>query len=165
MRFYEVMSCQNRCCLKMCSSVCCIIAQEDEREEVKEWVLAVSLDQRVEQSLPTDERGTYVASLSCHHTGVTSLPCVLTGTLSTTPLFFFVKFNPTIESFLADYPVICTHFSLIFSKVILYRIALAGYPVLRQKVEFRVGGRCANKEDWNKFIMALKVSFCFLHIS
>ena len=43
-------------------------------------------------------------------------------------------------------------------KVALYRIALAGYPVLRQKVEFRVGGRCANKEDWNKFIMALKVS-------
>ena len=47
-------------------------------------------------------------------------------------------------------------------KVALYRIALAGYPVLRQKVEFRVGGRCANKEDWNKFIMALKVSFWFL---
>ena len=42
-------------------------------------MLAVSLDQRVEQSLPKDERGTYVASLSCPHTGVTSLPCVLTG--------------------------------------------------------------------------------------
>ena len=53
--------------------------QEDGREEVKEWVLAVSLDQRVEQVLPTDERGTYVASLSCPHTEVTSLPCVLTG--------------------------------------------------------------------------------------
>ena len=35
---------------------------------------------------------------------------------------------------------------------------LPGYPVLRQKIEFRVGGRCANKEDWNKFIMAIKVS-------
>ena len=57
--------------------VCCL--QEEEREEVKEWVLAVSLDQRVEQVLPNDERGTYVASLSCSHTGVTSLPCVITG--------------------------------------------------------------------------------------
>ena len=55
------------------------LSQEDQREEVKEWVLAVSLDQRVEQSLPKDERGTYVASLSCPHTGVTSLPCILTG--------------------------------------------------------------------------------------
>ena len=53
--------------------------QEDKREEVKEWVLAVSMDQQVEQVLPSDERGTYVASLSCPHTQVTSLPCVITG--------------------------------------------------------------------------------------
>ena len=55
--------------------------QEDKREDVKEWVLAVSMDQRVEQELPTDERGTYVASLHCPHTQVTSLPCVITGKL------------------------------------------------------------------------------------
>ncbi len=84
--------------------------QEDKREEVKEWVLAVSMDQRVEQVLPTDERGTYVGALHCSHTQVDSLPCVTTG-----------------------------------------------YPVLRHKVEFKRGGRCANKEDWNKFIMATKV--------
>ena len=84
--------------------------QEDKREEVKEWVLAVSMDQRVEQVLPTDERGTYVGSLHCPHTQVDSLPCVITG-----------------------------------------------YPVLRHKVEFKRGGRSANKEDWNKFIMATKV--------
>ena len=86
--------------------------QEDKREEVKEWVLAVSMDQRVEQVLPTDERGTYVGSLHCSHTQVDSLPCVITG-----------------------------------------------YPVLRHKVDFKRGGRCANKEDWNKFIMATKVGF------
>lgn len=32
-----------------------------------------------------------------------------------------------------------------------------GYPVLRQKVEFKKGSRCANKPDWNKFVMATKV--------
>lgn len=52
---------------------------EDKREEVKEWVLAVSMDQKVEQVLPQDERGTYVASLNSPHTGVTSLPCVVSG--------------------------------------------------------------------------------------
>ena len=64
---------------------------------MKEWVLAVSMDQRVsyydniiagyhgittqqvEQVLPQDERGTYVASLNSPHTGVTSLPCVVSG--------------------------------------------------------------------------------------
>lgn len=33
----------------------------------------------------------------------------------------------------------------------------AGYPVLRNKVEFPPVGRAANKEDWNKFLMATKV--------
>jgi intraflagellar transport protein 172 len=70
------------------------------------------MDQKVEQVLPLDERGTYAASLHCPHTQVDSLPCVVTG-----------------------------------------------YPVLRHKVEFK-RGRCANKEDWNKFIMATKVSSC-----
>ena len=53
---------------------------------MKEWVLAVSMDQRVEQELPTDERGTYVASLHCSHTQVTSLPCVITGEQAVTLL-------------------------------------------------------------------------------
>ena len=35
----------------------------DEHESVKEWVLAVSMDQKVEQVLPLDERMTYEASL------------------------------------------------------------------------------------------------------
>lgn len=34
-----------------------------------------------------------------------------------------------------------------------------GYPVLRNKVEFSTAGRAANKEDWNKFLMAAKVRF------
>jgi intraflagellar transport protein 172 len=75
-------------------------------------VLALSMDRQVEQTLPLDQdRQTYVASLKSPHTGIISLPCVITG-----------------------------------------------YPVLKQKVEFKKEGRCANKDDWSKFIMNAKVS-------
>jgi intraflagellar transport protein 172 len=85
---------------------------EDEREETKEWVLALSMDRQVEQTLPLDQdRQTYVASLKSPHTGIISLPCVITG-----------------------------------------------YPVLKQKVEFKKEGRCANKDDWSKFIMNAKTT-------
>ena len=50
-----------------------------EHEAVKEWVLAVSMDQKVEQSLPKDERMTYEASLVAARTGTESAPCVMTG--------------------------------------------------------------------------------------
>lgn len=33
-----------------------------------------------------------------------------------------------------------------------------GYPVLRNKIEFKRPGREANKDTWNKFLMAVKVS-------
>ncbi|XP_033644927.1 intraflagellar transport protein 172 homolog [Asterias rubens] len=84
---------------------------EDKKEEVKEWVLAVSMDQKVEQSLDHDERDTYVASLVAANTNIKSLPCVITG-----------------------------------------------YPVLRNKLEFKQSGKAANKDDWNKFLMATKMS-------
>lgn len=35
-----------------------------------------------------------------------------------------------------------------------------GYPVLRNKVELSPVGKAANKEDWNKFLMATKVRTC-----
>ena len=53
--------------------------QAEGRGDVKEWLIAVSMDQQVAQVLPQDERGTYEASLLCPHTEVTSLPCVITG--------------------------------------------------------------------------------------
>eukprot|EP00111_Clytia_hemisphaerica_P000435 TCONS_00001218-protein len=84
---------------------------EEQREEVKEWVLAVSMDQRVEQTLSFDERNVYEASLTSPESDVVCLPCVVTG-----------------------------------------------YPVLRNKMEFNKTGKAANKEDWNKFAMATKVS-------
>lgn len=83
----------------------------EKREEIREWVLTVSMDQRVEQVLPKDERGTYEASLVAVGTGIRSLPCVITG-----------------------------------------------YPVLRNKIEFKRPGMAANKDDWNKFLMATKTT-------
>lgn len=53
--------------------------QTQQNEEVKEWVLAVSMNQKVEQILPRDERNTYEASLMAADTGVRSQPCVITG--------------------------------------------------------------------------------------
>ncbi|CAL8391867.1 unnamed protein product [Arctogadus glacialis] len=83
---------------------------EAQREEIRDWVLAVSMDQRVEQVLPRDERDTYEASLLATSTGIRSLPCVITG-----------------------------------------------YPVLRNKMDFKAPGKASNKDDWNKFLMATKV--------
>ncbi|XP_043479504.1 intraflagellar transport protein 172 homolog [Leptopilina heterotoma] len=53
---------------------------KDEREEVREWVLTVSVDQKVEQGLPTDHRGTYTGSLTNSTDKSNALQeCALTG--------------------------------------------------------------------------------------
>ncbi|VDM16004.1 unnamed protein product [Hydatigera taeniaeformis] len=54
-------------------------ATNAEHESVREWILAVSMDQKLDQVLPKDERGIYVACLSSPATGVSALPCVVTG--------------------------------------------------------------------------------------
>ncbi|XP_072218456.1 intraflagellar transport protein 172 homolog [Leuresthes tenuis] len=82
-----------------------------QREQIRDWVLMVSMDHRLEQVLPLDERNTYEASLVAANTGLRSLPCILSG-----------------------------------------------YPVLRNKIEFSTAGKAANKEDWNKFLMATKTT-------
>uniref|UniRef100_A0A1A8U1D0 Intraflagellar transport protein 172 homolog n=1 Tax=Nothobranchius furzeri TaxID=105023 RepID=A0A1A8U1D0_NOTFU len=82
-----------------------------QREQIRDWVLMVSMDQRLAQVLPQDERNAYEASLVAPTTGVRSLPCVLTG-----------------------------------------------YPVLGGKIEFSSTGKAANKEDWNKFLIATKTT-------
>uniref|UniRef100_A0A3B4XDD0 Intraflagellar transport 172 n=1 Tax=Seriola lalandi dorsalis TaxID=1841481 RepID=A0A3B4XDD0_SERLL len=82
-----------------------------QREQIRDWVLMVSMDHRLEQVLPRDERNSYEASLVATNTGLRSLPCVLTG-----------------------------------------------YPVLRNKIEFSSVGKTANKDDWNKFLMATKTT-------
>ncbi|XP_051816621.1 intraflagellar transport protein 172 homolog [Acanthochromis polyacanthus] len=84
---------------------------DSQREQIRDWVLMVSMDHRLEQVLPRDERNSYEASLVAANTGLRSLACILTG-----------------------------------------------YPVLRNKIEFSSAGKAANKEDWNKFLMATKTT-------
>eukprot|EP00051_Salpingoeca_urceolata_P019102 m.274557 g.274557 ORF g.274557 m.274557 type:complete len:1824 (+) comp19348_c0_seq8:278-5749(+) len=83
---------------------------EEQREEIKEWVLAVSMDDKVEPVLDKDDRGVYVASL----------------------------LEPRSQRLLPE-------------------CVVSGYPVLRSGVNFD-DGFCACKEEWNKFVMALKQS-------
>lgn len=83
---------------------------EAQHEETREWVLSVSMDQTVDQSLPLDERKMFESSLITHD-GRQYPPCIVTG-----------------------------------------------YPVIRNKVEFGKANKVANKDDWNKLIMAAKVS-------
>ena len=56
-----------------------MLFQEVKREEVRDWVLAVSMDHKVSQTLPLDERETFECNLRAHNTGMISLPCVVTG--------------------------------------------------------------------------------------
>lgn len=52
----------------------------EQREEAREWVLAVSMDQKVEQTLPVDHRGVYTGSLSSSSAESAALQgCILTG--------------------------------------------------------------------------------------
>ncbi|CAH1397619.1 unnamed protein product [Nezara viridula] len=46
---------------------------EDEVEDIKQWVLSVSMDQHMEMALPLDSRGLYAANLQG------SRPCLVTG--------------------------------------------------------------------------------------
>lgn len=43
-------------------------------DEVREWILAVSMDQKIDQSLPTDDRNLYESSL-----GLSDMSCIVSG--------------------------------------------------------------------------------------
>lgn len=43
-------------------------------EEVRDWILAISMDQQVDQSLPTDDRNLYESSL-----GMGDVACLISG--------------------------------------------------------------------------------------
>lgn len=63
-----------------------------QREEAREWVLAVSMDQKVEQVLPTDHRGVYVGSLTSPSSGAGALQgCILTGYPVRGPIIRFAE--------------------------------------------------------------------------
>lgn len=66
----------------------------EQREEAREWVLAVSMDQKVEQGLPVDQRGVYVGSLtSPTNSGMPLQQCVITGYPVRGPVVRFEETN------------------------------------------------------------------------
>lgn len=66
----------------------------DQREEAREWVLAVSMDQKIEQGLPVDQRGVYVGSLTSPiSTGGPLQQCVITGYPVRGPVIRFEETN------------------------------------------------------------------------
>lgn len=65
----------------------------EQREEAREWVLAISMDQKIEQGLPIDQRGVYVGSLtSPSNDGAPLQQCMITGYPVRGPV---VKFEET----------------------------------------------------------------------
>lgn len=140
--------------------------QEAQREEVRDWVLTVSMDQRLEQVLPRDERGVYEASLVAASTGVRALPCLITGIqLHTTPIPWQTERDKSsgVKIHFSDRTAHCTppqasvHASLSLASAIICLSSATGYPILRNKIEFKRPGKAANKDNWNKFLMAIKV--------
>lgn len=87
----------------------------------------------MEQVLPVDERGAFVASLVSPQSSITSLPCLVSGSHAASA---FVLCRSVVT-----HHVLCT----------------AGYPVLRNKVEFKRPGFAAIKDEWTRFMMAAKV--------
>ena len=75
-------------------------------------MLAVSMDQRVQQVLNTDERGCYEASLLNVHNNVTSPQCILTGQ------FWIRRILPC----LILVPSVCS--KIIMNEIIIIRFAL-----------------------------------------
>ncbi|RTG85468.1 intraflagellar transport protein 172 [Schistosoma bovis] len=51
----------------------------NQHESIREWILAISMDHKFDQTLPKDERGVYIASLNSPNIGLSSLPCIITG--------------------------------------------------------------------------------------
>lgn len=72
--------------------------ETDQREEAREWVLAVSMDQKIEQGLPVDQRGVYVGSLTSPTNPGSSLQqCVITGYPVRGPVVRFEESNRVAE--------------------------------------------------------------------
>ncbi len=111
---------------------------DEKHEEIKTWVIAVSMNGKIEPSLNTDERGCYEALLNpgdadssgkYSELSLVYQPCVITGKCKKILRFFWQRSD--------DFFI--------------------GYPVLERKMEFK-NNLCANVEDWNKYLMASRVN-------
>ena len=56
-----------------------VILKDEKHEEVKTWVISISMNRKIEPSLNIDERGCYEAALFSRETNKKYLPCVITG--------------------------------------------------------------------------------------
>lgn len=104
--------------------------QSDQHDDVKEWVLAVSVDKEVDRVLLTDKRGVYEASLQ-NPDGSTAESCIVTG-------MRHIQDNFCLTDFVRYF---------------------SGYPIsnTNNKKVFGDSNKAANKEDWNKLLMMTKV--------
>ena len=101
----------------------------------------------------------YVASLTSPHTCVTSLPCVITGQSYTIYYHILIIYIVLYYIILTLYTQVIYYIITVAGGYILkYYILCSGYPVLKQKVDFKKGGHCVNRTDWTKFFMSTKVS-------
>lgn len=67
---------------------------QNQREEAREWVLAISMDQKIEQGLPIDQRGVYVGSLTSPTSNTSPLQqCMITGYPIRGPVIRFEETN------------------------------------------------------------------------
>ncbi|XP_017777562.1 PREDICTED: intraflagellar transport protein 172 homolog [Nicrophorus vespilloides] len=64
--------------------------ETDEHDRIREWVLAISMDQKVDQNLPMDERRLYESSLEAGQS-----PCIVSGYPVKNPAVSFMNSNYT----------------------------------------------------------------------
>jgi hypothetical protein len=56
--------------------------KDEKHEEIKNWVISMSMSKKIEPSLNKDSRGCYEASLISPDSDKHCLPCVITGKLN-----------------------------------------------------------------------------------
>ena len=74
--------------------------QSEQHEEMKEWVLAVSVDKQIDKKLLIDQRGSYEASL-VGLDGSVAEPCIVTGNFFKKH-FSFLPYLVTIKNVYDD---------------------------------------------------------------
>ena len=105
---------------------------EEAREDIRDWVLAISCDQSTTQELDTDSRGWCVTGKGCPHGGHS--------------LCSRQACSASPHSYVG---------SLVHHGKTYPECVISGFPVLQHAMEFS-HGRQARKEEWNKLHLVCK---------
>lgn len=125
---------------------------EEEREELKEWVLTLSMDVDVQPELATDERGAFVGSLLDSKTGERARACIVSG---------YPVLSQPVE--MKDHKV-CRYLSPLVLPLFDPR-SLPEPPFFWPPAPHHftpiasqpsIALQAAGRESWNKFVMAVK---------